>query len=268
MQPAEVLVCGPVRRARDARALRRLRAAHRPLDGRRPRPGIARAMNIGLRAAHHELVLITNDDITVAPDWVARAHALLRRGPGIARHRPRAGRRRRRQPGAVDDAVRARADVLEAAAVGPLPRQRRRRADAAARAGRVRRARRVRRRRRGQRPRLAVAADGAHDPLPAGADGVAPRLAHGRPDRRALPRVRARAGCAVREAPAARRPARRAVAGARRRARAACPGRPVHEGPGAAHRLAPGAVPGRAGRVRPRRDAAVPDAAAKPERHR
>jgi GT2 family glycosyltransferase len=32
--------------------------------------GIARAMNLGLQVAHHDPVLVTHDDCTVAPDWV------------------------------------------------------------------------------------------------------------------------------------------------------------------------------------------------------
>lgn len=34
-------------------------------------PGVARATNVGLRAAAHPIVLVTHDDCTVAPDWVA-----------------------------------------------------------------------------------------------------------------------------------------------------------------------------------------------------
>ena len=37
--------------------------------------GIPSAMNHGLREARHEVVLVTHDDATVAPDWVQRAHA-------------------------------------------------------------------------------------------------------------------------------------------------------------------------------------------------
>jgi len=80
VQPAEVLVCDQS----GARETRALCDGYAPLTARWTNggaPGIARAMNVGLRAAHHELVLITNDDITVAPDWVARAHALLEEDP-------------------------------------------------------------------------------------------------------------------------------------------------------------------------------------------
>lgn len=35
--------------------------------------GIAAATNLGLRSAGHDAVLVTHDDCTVAPDWVARA---------------------------------------------------------------------------------------------------------------------------------------------------------------------------------------------------
>jgi len=39
--------------------------------------GVSRARNVGLRAAAHEGVLVTDDDCTVAPDWVARGAAAL-----------------------------------------------------------------------------------------------------------------------------------------------------------------------------------------------
>lgn len=37
-------------------------------------PGLGTAFNLGLREAHHEIVLLTNDDCTVEPDWVERGH--------------------------------------------------------------------------------------------------------------------------------------------------------------------------------------------------
>lgn len=37
------------------------------------RRGIGRALNAGLRAAAHDVVLVTNDDCTVADDWIAAA---------------------------------------------------------------------------------------------------------------------------------------------------------------------------------------------------
>jgi GT2 family glycosyltransferase len=81
-QPAEVLVCDQS----GERETRALCYGFAPLvvrwvDG--GPPGIARAMNVGLRAAHHDLVLVTNDDITVAVDWVRRAHALLAADPAV-----------------------------------------------------------------------------------------------------------------------------------------------------------------------------------------
>ena len=76
MQPAEVLVCDQS----GARETRALCDGYAPLTARwidGGAPGIARAMNIGLRGAHHELVLITNDDITVAATgWSAPTHYL------------------------------------------------------------------------------------------------------------------------------------------------------------------------------------------------
>ena len=44
--------------------------------------GIGRALNAGLRAARHDLVLVTNDDCTAAPDWVGIADRELSRRPG------------------------------------------------------------------------------------------------------------------------------------------------------------------------------------------
>jgi GT2 family glycosyltransferase len=42
--------------------------------------GLAR--NVGLREAHHDVVLWTDDDCTVAPDWVGRASAHMTKDPG------------------------------------------------------------------------------------------------------------------------------------------------------------------------------------------
>lgn len=80
VQPAEVLVCDQS----GARETRALCDGYAPLTARwidGGPPGIARAMNTGLRAARHELVLITNDDITVAADWVERVHSYLLADP-------------------------------------------------------------------------------------------------------------------------------------------------------------------------------------------
>jgi len=44
--------------------------------------GYALGLNVGLRAARHQLVLVTNDDCTVRPDWVAVAYARARERPG------------------------------------------------------------------------------------------------------------------------------------------------------------------------------------------
>jgi len=46
-----------------------------------PGRGVARGRNLGLAAAAHELVLITDDDCTVAPDWVATAASLAAAHP-------------------------------------------------------------------------------------------------------------------------------------------------------------------------------------------
>jgi GT2 family glycosyltransferase len=44
--------------------------------------GVGRARNVGIRAAQCELVLMTDDDCTVAPDWVGAGRALLEADPG------------------------------------------------------------------------------------------------------------------------------------------------------------------------------------------
>jgi GT2 family glycosyltransferase len=44
--------------------------------------GVARARNDGLRAARHDVVLVTDDDCTVAPDWVRIGRRLASEHPG------------------------------------------------------------------------------------------------------------------------------------------------------------------------------------------
>lgn len=39
--------------------------------------GVSRGRNIGLRRATHDIVLITDDDVTVPPDWARRFHAAV-----------------------------------------------------------------------------------------------------------------------------------------------------------------------------------------------
>jgi GT2 family glycosyltransferase len=46
-----------------------------------PAHGVGNARNLGLREARHDLVLVTDDDCTVATDWAEQANAL------VARHR-------------------------------------------------------------------------------------------------------------------------------------------------------------------------------------
>ena len=46
-----------------------------------PKLGLGHAFNTGLRAAAHELVLLTNDDCVVEPDWVEAGRRLLREDP-------------------------------------------------------------------------------------------------------------------------------------------------------------------------------------------
>ncbi|MGH3003602.1 MAG: glycosyltransferase family 2 protein [Gaiellaceae bacterium] len=47
-----------------------------------PGRGVAHGRNLGLRDARHDIVLITDDDCTVMPDWVERARALAEAWPG------------------------------------------------------------------------------------------------------------------------------------------------------------------------------------------
>src|SRR4051794_23996568 len=67
--PAEVVVVDQSGGGAVAAALAGTGARVLPCRGR----GIALAMNSGLRAARHDVVLVTNDDCTVAPDWAAVA---------------------------------------------------------------------------------------------------------------------------------------------------------------------------------------------------
>ena len=96
-------------------------------------------------------------------------------------------------------------------------------------------------------PLAAVRADPA---LRAGADGVAPRLAVARRDRRATCTVRLRPGADVRQAPLAARVGDRAVRGSRRPGGRASRAQPVAWADGARRRLAPRARTGPAGRHR------------------
>lgn len=44
--------------------------------------GVSRGRNLGLATASHEIVLVTDDDCTVADDWIATAWSLTRTDPG------------------------------------------------------------------------------------------------------------------------------------------------------------------------------------------
>jgi GT2 family glycosyltransferase len=79
--PAEVLLVAQDRvdEARDLLAsFPTLAAGVVPCEGR----GVSRSRNAGLRAARHRLVLVTDDDCTVASDWVAVATRLAAEAPG------------------------------------------------------------------------------------------------------------------------------------------------------------------------------------------
>jgi GT2 family glycosyltransferase len=76
--PAEVLVVDQSPDAAGARAADGLPIA-RHLPCAATGPGASR--NAGVRAAAHDHVLMTDDDCTVARDWVAAGHALMQRHP-------------------------------------------------------------------------------------------------------------------------------------------------------------------------------------------
>ncbi len=76
-RPDEVLIVAQSRGADTARLARDHGCRRIASDGR----GIGLALNAGLRAASHDLVLITNDDCTVAEDWIAVATRELAGGP-------------------------------------------------------------------------------------------------------------------------------------------------------------------------------------------
>ncbi len=80
-RPGEVLVVDQSGDPRVGEVVERgggSRARLLPDDGR----GVARALNTGLRAARHDLVLVTNDDCTVRRDWVGAAHEASLLAPG------------------------------------------------------------------------------------------------------------------------------------------------------------------------------------------
>jgi glycosyltransferase involved in cell wall biosynthesis len=73
--PAEVLVVDQSGDAAVDEVVRRYapaRARLVPCNGR----GVSSGRNVGLRQASHELVLVTDDDCTVEPDWVGKAWRL------------------------------------------------------------------------------------------------------------------------------------------------------------------------------------------------
>jgi GT2 family glycosyltransferase len=78
--PAEVLVVdqsGEDKVAQLAAEFRRLGVRAIPCDGR----GISLAMNLGLREAQHDIVLVTHDDCTVPPEWIATGWRLMASDP-------------------------------------------------------------------------------------------------------------------------------------------------------------------------------------------
>ena len=165
-----------------------------------PVRGIALAMNTCLKEAAHDRVLITNDDCTVAPDWVAHAWRHLEARPDGIVTGPRAARRRG-GVGALAARRAAAARLHRRAALRRAVRgQHGRRPPARARERRLRRAAHVRDLGLRQRLRLPLAARAAPDGLRAADDGLAPRLAQRRAAREALGRVRARPGRRVRQA--------------------------------------------------------------------
>jgi GT2 family glycosyltransferase len=79
--PAEVLVVD-----QSAERLSRAPIARFPALGARlvscDGSGAARARNVGFRQASHEFILCTDDDCTVAPDWIGRAVQGMQARPG------------------------------------------------------------------------------------------------------------------------------------------------------------------------------------------
>ena len=73
--PAEILV---VDQSGDEQVARAIHDAGARLV-RSTRTGAASAMNLGLQEARHEIVLFTDDDCTVAPDWISSAYAQMKR---------------------------------------------------------------------------------------------------------------------------------------------------------------------------------------------
>jgi GT2 family glycosyltransferase len=80
-RPDEIVVVDQSPNVATARTVARFAGAGARLITGAP-PGQARAMNLGLRAASHEVVLFTDDDCTVAADWALRACEHLQRDPG------------------------------------------------------------------------------------------------------------------------------------------------------------------------------------------
>jgi GT2 family glycosyltransferase len=79
--PGEVLVVDQSGTDDIARMVQERGEAHvrvLPCAGR----GISLGLNTGLRAAAHDLVMVTNDDCTVRPDWVGVAHRRALEVPG------------------------------------------------------------------------------------------------------------------------------------------------------------------------------------------
>lgn len=68
--------------------------------------GLGTAFNLGLREARHEVVLLTNDDCSVEPDWVERGHAhAAANGDAIVTGRVRPRGDPELVPSTIDDAT-------------------------------------------------------------------------------------------------------------------------------------------------------------------
>jgi len=71
-----------------------------------PSLGLGTALNLGLREARHEIVLLTNDDCTVEPDWAERGHAhASANGDAIVTGRVRPRGDPELVPSTIDDAT-------------------------------------------------------------------------------------------------------------------------------------------------------------------
>lgn len=80
----EVVLIDQSTNDRTEQAIQRFRGDERLRYIRSNERGVGRARNVGLREARHELVLYTDDDCTVPPNWIAVMAGTLLRYPRLA----------------------------------------------------------------------------------------------------------------------------------------------------------------------------------------